>query len=518
MIDQPRLHDSPAAQVHALVERGRVAEAVALAEQALPGTAGPERAAMLVAQSAALVTAGRHLEALRAAAAASDVYKRQGDLPGLCDTLVRVGSALRAGGDHASAISALEEAESIARELGDEPRRALVLRHVGVCCSLVGRHQQALSYLSESLEMHLRLGLAGEAMTSRLSTYNARNRQAHALPADHPERQAALRELLDLWDELARDAQAQGLDRLAVMARGNLGITLRQSARYGEAIAVLETLLEHYRANGMTPNVAIALNVLGQCHAALGSHALACHCFKESLALLGTEGSLDDRLEAYEGLSQAEEAQGHLAEALAALRQARAVDKQKTDEAARAAAAQRELRIELARLTSQWAAQAAQDPLTGLGNRRALDRWMAENLPRAERGQPLTLLLLDIDHFKSVNDRFGHAVGDAVLRRVAKVVASRCRDRDLAVRYGGEEFVLALTSVGHDAAVALAHELRDVMSAQPWAEIGPGLTLSVSIGTAHATHAANAEELLTLADRRLYAAKYAGRNRVVSAG
>jgi diguanylate cyclase len=78
--------------------------------------------------------------------------------------------------------------------------------------------------------------------------------------------------------------------------------------------------------------------------------------------------------------------------------------------------------------------------------------------------------------------------------------------------------VLALTSLGHDAAVALAHELRDVMSAQPWAEIGPGLTLSVSIGTAHATHAANAEELLTLADRRLYAAKYAGRNRVVSAG
>jgi diguanylate cyclase (GGDEF)-like protein len=516
MIEQPRLHDTPAAQVLALVDRGRVAEAVALAERALPAAVGPERAAMLVAQSAAYVSAGRQLDALRAAAAASDVFKRQGDHRGLCDALVRVGSALRSAGDHASAISALEEAESIARELGDEPRRALVLRHIGVCCSLVGRHQQALSYLAEALELHFRLGLSSEALTSRLSYYNARNRQAHALPADHPERQAALRELLDLWQALAQDAQAQGLDRMAVMARGNHGITLQQSGRYGEAIAVLETLLEQYRASGMTPNVAIALNVLGRCHAALGSHAVASRCYHDSLAILGQDGSMDDRLEAYEGLSLAEEAQGHLADALAALRQARALDKAKTDEAARTAAAQRELRIELARLTSQWAAQAAQDPLTGLGNRRALDRWMGENLPRAERGQPLTLLLLDIDHFKSVNDRFGHAVGDAVLRRVAKVVASRCRERDLAVRYGGEEFVLGLTSLGHDDAVALAHELRDTMASQPWAEIGPGLTLSVSIGTAHATHAANAQELLTLADRRLYAAKYAGRNRVVS--
>jgi diguanylate cyclase (GGDEF)-like protein len=125
---------------------------------------------------------------------------------------------------------------------------------------------------------------------------------------------------------------------------------------------------------------------------------------------------------------------------------------------------------------------------------------------------------MDLDHFKQVNDRFGHDVGDEVLRRVAGVIAHNCRSSDQAVRYGGEEFVLGLASVDYEDAVQIAHRVRASVQAQPWQDVAQELAVSVSIGIASAREASEAAALLTLADKRLYAAKYAGRNQVVMAG
>lgn len=141
---------------------------------------------------------------------------------------------------------------------------------------------------------------------------------------------------------------------------------------------------------------------------------------------------------------------------------------------------------------------------------------MAEALPKVECGEPLTLLLLDMDHFKSIDDRFGHAVGDAVLRQMGALLAASCRASDLAVRYGGEEFVLALTSVDRAAAVEIADRLRSTVAAHDWPSIAPGLSAAVSIGVASASEAGDAGALLALTDRRLYAAKHGGRNQVVA--
>jgi diguanylate cyclase (GGDEF)-like protein len=283
-------------------------------------------------------------------------------------------------------------------------------------------------------------------------------------------------------------------------------------------VQVLEGLLPKYRAYGMRPNEAICLMELGHCHHARGAHGAARARYLSAIELLRNDGSLDDLYESLEGLSQAEEGLGDHRAALAALREAQVVTRRKTDESARVSASQRELRIELARLTHQWAIQATQDPLTGLSNRRGLERWIAEHLPRAEQGEPVTLLLADLDHFKSINDRFGHGVGDEVLRRVAGVIRSNCRGRDLAARYGGEEFVLALASVDYDAAIDVAHRLRESIEAYPWDRVTCGLTVSASIGVAQGVETADAVALLTLADRRLYAAKYGGRNQVVCSG
>ena len=506
------------ARIQAQVDGGEVAQAIALAREALAQPQVEDRAELLLALANACLTGGQYLEALRAGVAASDAFKQDDSRGGVCDALTKVGIALRSAGDPASAITTFEQAETLARELGDSQRVAQVLRNVGICSSVIGRHQQALSCLHEADELLRQHGSTTEQLGMRLSLYNARNRQAEAIPLGSPQRTALLEPALADWTALAADCAAAGVVRLEVMALGNHAITAHGCGRHREAIAQLDALLPRYREYGMRPNEGLCYGELGHCHDALGEPAAARAYYLSAIEILRDGGTLDDLQAALEGLSRVEEAMGHHPAALQALKEVRLLDRRKSDEAARNAVTQRELRIELARLTSQWARQATTDPLTGLANRRALEHWMSERLPRVEHGEALTLLLMDLDHFKQVNDRFGHAIGDEVLKRVASVIQHNCRATDLAVRYGGEEFLLALTRVAHDEAVAIADRLRIGVLSQPWPNVARGLAVSVSIGMAEASEAFDAGALLTLADRRLYAAKYGGRNQVVVTG
>ncbi len=506
------------AQVQALVDEGDAGAARALAQDALVGLAGTERGRMLLALSTACLAAGDKLESLRAAVAASESFKAEADAAGECEALTRLSVALRMAGDHASAISTLEQAESMARALGDPQRLANTLRNMGVCCSLVGQHHHALSCLDEAATLLAAHGTLSERLYARLSACNGRNRLAESLPATAPERHRMLDALLADWQALADDCAGAGQRRIELMARGNRAITLAQRARHAEAAFDLQRLLDEYRALGMRPNEGLCLAELGRCHLALENFAAAREHLQQAVQTLTGGGALDDLLSAWEALSDTEEVLGNASAALAALRQVREIERRRSNEAARAVVTQRELRIELARLTSQWARHATQDPLTGLANRRGLDLWLDQQLPRALHGQALSVLLLDLDHFKWVNDSFGHATGDEVLRRVAELLRHSCREGDLAVRYGGEEFVLALTGVDLDAAAVVAERLRERVASQPWAEVAAGLRVTVSIGLAAAVEAEGAPALFTLADRRLYAAKFAGRDRVVVAG
>ena len=507
-----------AAQLLRWVEEGALGKAIEAARRELPKFVGEERGRVLLALSAACWSAGENLDALRAAVAAGDAFRGCRSLTGVCDAMVRIAASLRSAGDHASAITTLERAEEVARDIGDPKRLADVLRNAGVCCSLVGRHQQALSCLTEACAILEATGEPGDRLVVRLSLYNARNRRAMSLPKASDERQAELQTLLGDWQDLAAQMGAAGLAMLEVMAMGNHAITLQQCGRHEQAISELAALLKRYRGFGMRPNEGLCFCEIGRCFEALRQHATARENHLRAIEILKDGGTLPDLQEATEGLSRAEEAAGNHKAALNALKEVRAIDRRKSDDAALSAVAQRELRIELARLTSTWARQATLDPLTGLGNRRALDLWMTESLPRVEQGEPITLLLLDLDHFKQVNDRFGHAVGDIVLQRIAALIQQNCRGADMAVRYGGEEFVLALFGVAHDAASDVAHRLRESVEAEPWGSIAEGLQVSVSIGVAAAVEAVDGAALPTLADRRLYAAKFGGRNQVVTAG
>ncbi len=153
------------------------------------------------------------------------------------------------------------------------------------------------------------------------------------------------------------------------------------------------------------------------------------------------------------------------------------------------------------------------DSLTGVGNRRRLDEALAIEVERGRRyGNTLCLLIMDLDHFKEVNDRYGHAVGDEVLKRFAALLRDHCRQSDLVARFGGEEFVLLLPDVHLESAVACAERIRQRLASQPLApQVG---RVTASFGVAMLSSNEEGGDLLRRADQALYRSKKEGRNRV----
>jgi two-component system, cell cycle response regulator len=162
--------------------------------------------------------------------------------------------------------------------------------------------------------------------------------------------------------------------------------------------------------------------------------------------------------------------------------------------------------------------QAIRDSLTGLFNRRYLEEALARELRRAERGNlPLSLLMMDLDHFKDFNDLHGHAAGDAVLKELGMLLQQHTRREDVACRFGGEEFVLILPGASSEVAARRSEQIRQAVRLATVASEGKRLeSLTVSVGIAcFPEHGTGAETLLAAADQALYRAKREGRDRVI---
>ena len=173
--------------------------------------------------------------------------------------------------------------------------------------------------------------------------------------------------------------------------------------------------------------------------------------------------------------------------------------------------------LDNARLYRKVQVMAVSDELTGLYNFRHLRERLAEEFARARRyDSEMSLILLDIDHFKAVNDRCGHQSGNLVLTQVVAVIRAQIREMDVAARYGGEEFAMILPMTGLEGAVQVAERLRRAVADQRFGVPDDPLRLTVSLGVASYPSVAvgAADELITAADNALYAAKDAGRNAV----
>jgi diguanylate cyclase len=165
--------------------------------------------------------------------------------------------------------------------------------------------------------------------------------------------------------------------------------------------------------------------------------------------------------------------------------------------------------------------EALSDGLTGLANRRGFDQSLADRMREAtEQASELSLLLLDIDHFKNVNDKYGHLFGDKVIRSIAQVLKDNVKGRDTAARYGGEEFAVILPDTPPMGARAVAEKIRSTVANCRIQRVGNNETvdtISISIGVAHFTGGESPTDLIGRADSALYTSKSHGRNRVTVA-
>jgi diguanylate cyclase (GGDEF)-like protein len=503
------------AALNRTLDTGNAQAALTDALAQLPERSGPARLQLLLFIARCHGVIGAPVEALRAALQARALALELGDVKCEAEALLDSGAAHQRVDEHASAIGYFEQAEGLLQSIDDPHLHHGLLRRMGVSCSILGRHEQALGYIRRSIAVLPQDAPAQDRMSSRNSLINAYSRRIDGTAKSEEERQEAYGTLLPELAGLVRDAAAEGCHRIALLARANYGTVFVRTARYAEGIEYLETLMPDLAAAGLKGDMGAAKGSIGTAYLKLGEFERSIGIFREALALLG-ESSLSFQREVWDGIAAAHEALDRPREALAAFKTARALEKKLADSSAVASLEKHEIRSDMARVTAELARLADEDSLTGLANRRAAERALTLALDGTS-GVPLALLFIDIDHFKSINDRFGHAMGDRVLRECAQLMRQGSRSGDVAARWGGEEFLLILVGADASRAGEIAERLRSSVERFEWSGLDRALAVTLSIGLASSAEAAGgAGGLLALADARVYAAKAGGRNRVVA--
>lgn len=483
-----------------------------------------------------------HAPALRHVIAANVLAQETGDA--LLSARVASVAALVSWstGDCEGALRELESALPAALE-GDDPDLLFhTTNRLGAVYSALDDPQTGLHWHQRALQISLQFP------TRRQEALALGNIGARELEIAEQHHSAGLveaaREAFETSIQHSRQAMAiaedSAMPRLQQMYMPNLGAALARLGRTDEALDVLLSHRALAQAVGETLSPLYTAASIARIHMGRGDLAAARQAAQAGITQGTGRGSLNALDGLYEIASQIEEQAGNFALALAHYKQFHEVRTQQAldranlrakvmavrleTETARAEAQHERLRArsllrsneELTERAHSLSRAALLDPLTGLGNRRHLDAELARLHAAALAGeQPLCAALLDIDQFKLVNDRYSHAVGDAVLRRVGAILQAHCRGGDLAARYGGEEFLIAFPGVEMARAHAACERLRMTIEHEDWGAIATGLRVTASLGL----HDLAANPLLAdgmaEADRRLYAAKSAGRNRVV---
>lgn len=317
-------------------------------------------------------------------------------------------------------------------------------------------------------------------------------------------------------------------DTYDVAVPGNLGETLLLQGELALARPLLTQALQRAQARGLKAHTWRVLTSMADWALASGDAERARHLARGLIAEMGDGAPQQTAIRAHDAAYRACRALGLHEEALLHLETAERIDRQRTTSqlrsqsqlfVTRSEAEQARAQADLAHADAAWqrqraaeyAATAERDALTGLGNRRHLERRCAELLPTlAAEGGPLSLALLDIDHFKLVNDRHGHAAGDQVLVHLAQLLRENTRGGDVIARYGGEEFVIVLPGMALPRAAEVCERLRERVASHGWPVQG-GVTVSIGLAASPPLELAT---LLQRADEALYRAKSSGRNSV----
>ncbi len=422
------------------------------------------------------------------------------------------------------AEAAANEALAHFRVSGSVRGQAFALNALGIVLNDIGRFSEAVQIFEEGLRASR--GFQGEPVVLRLRSNLSLALGRWALK-DHDERapESAWRpraeravELMDFtlsqWREQKKWVEISGaLDHLAIAH-----IVLGNLAAAHAALDEAESLTD---ASALHSMVFFAC-VRARAHPHADEPLLALQAIERGRAAADSRGRHIHMDELYRLMSLAHESRGEWREALVAHKRfhelrARLVLERAEQQASALAVAlntERALRqVSEERDRAERAhLEARHDQLTGLANRRKFDEFLAGMLPRASIEHPVSLVLIDLDHFKSINDRYRHLAGDAALRWVATHLQAQCRQTDLPARLGGDEFAPVLT-----APLAVAHQVCNrlrVAVAERVTGLPSEVTIRLSAGIAEATAPCDALHLFKRADEALYAVKAAGRDAV----
>lgn len=493
--------------VHDLNTRGRYAEALALAEhaQAVLWMLGDPQSALAVEQGRmyALMSLGDLGEALQASQALArrrqsaspraDQAKAVADAAELLIILGRLDEGLQllaratyllertphSGMRYFSALSSVADAARAAElyELADECARAATGT---LAVDELFRSMGQLQHAEMLLEWGIRLEQVGLL---------------------HAGQQQLTRGVTILRDQVGRHPDGP-------LGRALLALGCARTGQVGEAVTIVERDLMAMRAAGQHHEARVLHLAYGSALQHLGRPTEAFREFSAALELAELTGR---RLLIGNELAElaATMAGGNATRTmLAALReQLKHLWRLRSDRLLALQQTRRRTQLE-----NDWQRandMATSDALTGLANRRVLD----QRLTGRKRGG--VLILIDVDRFKSINDTYSHSVGDHVLRSVAELLRAQCRQGEVAIRFGGDEFAMFLDTDLHTAA-KVAERIRRAIVRTRWDEVAPGLRVTLSIGLAQGSADMTGQDLFDLADQRLYDAKRHGRNRLAA--
>ena len=310
------------------------------------------------------------------------------------------------------------------------------------------------------------------------------------------------------------------MGRLHAMGLGHAAIATHDLGDAPLAISQLREAFVRQSSIHLGLYCAATLCHIDAAHAKTGEIEEAVRTYQRGIEQYG-ESNPRDIANAWRELSEIQELTGDVVSALRSLRQALAAEKRFNDHTAVLAAAKAEQRIEITRLAANWTRIAEEDPLTGLPNRRAFRQRIAHALATLSATEHLALVIVDVDHFKRINDEHGHEVGDVVLPTLGKTLARAIRKRDFAARLGGEEFVLMFRCSGAAHAQLLAERAINEIRIFDWSGHCAVKAVTASAGISlqseiKATESDTIKALYVLADDRLYQARRLGRDRVVA--
>ena len=418
------------------------------------------------------------------------------------------------GGRFDLALPSAQEALVLAEDAQDKPRVALALNALACCFERMGDPWQAERMMVDALAIARKAGQLHPLLATLNNLVAAQIGMFHLMrDASTPEQAHAPLERALPHAREAIQTGANGEPFMRCFLIGNLGEVLLHLGKLQEAEEALNVSLDLARSTGAQAQIMRLGYTLAELDLRCGRPEQAWERLQGVLAAgpLALSDVRMTELRVHHGMWRCARALGRTETSLHHLEQYLRLERERGLTQLRA---QSELFVTRAE-ADRARRDSHRDQLTQLGNRREADVRWPQLLEQARRqGSPLAVVLVDLDHFKRINDRFGHGVGDAVLVALSTLLRENTRQADLVARIGGEEFLLVMPDTSTARARDVCERLRQRVAEQDWSGLAPGLTVSLSAGIT-AAPPFDAAELTARADEALYRAKAEGRDRVI---